>query len=261
MRGLLPTISILGAGYLVMCLFYFLVQDRLIFLPTPELTPRAAAEPVRLERTDATLHGYRVNPPGDVDVVYFGGNAEPAAANARRFEAVAGARTLLLDYRGYGRSSGRPSQTALVDDAIAAVHALTDPERPLVLVGRSLGSGVAALAAASLGQRVDALVLISPFCSFRNVVALHAPAWLPSRWLLRHPFDVAVVAGALPQRIAVVIALEDEIVPPAESRCLVTAAGVPADAVFELPGLGHNDVFTADGLWAGIERVVGSLRQ
>jgi hypothetical protein len=248
------------AAYVPLCAYYYLVQDRLIFLATGATPPSAPAEDVRLDVDGVTLAGWRVSPDAAVDVVYFGGNAEAVAAHARSFAAIDGARTLLMDYRGYGRSRGTPSEAALVGDATAIVRALTDRERPLLVVGRSLGSGVAALAAARLTDHVDALLLVSPFCSLRNVVALHAPALLPSRTLLRHPFDVTDVAHALPARLTLLLAAQDSIVPPDESRCLARAADVPTAQVIELDGRGHNDVLADDRLWQAIEHAVAELR-
>jgi pimeloyl-ACP methyl ester carboxylesterase len=238
------------------CAGYYLGQDRLIFLGAPPVAPDAPARDVRFEVDGASLAGWLINPEAAVNVVYFGGNAEAIAAHAQRFASIADARTLLVDYRGYGRSTGAPSERALVDDAVRYVPALTDPDKPLLLVGRSLGSGVAALAAAQLGSRVDALLLVSPFCSFRNVVARHAPAWLPASILLEHPFDVASVAAGLPRRLRVVIAGDDDIIVPGESRCLTDRLGLSPDLVIELPGRGHNDVF--DGVWPALRAAIAS---
>lgn len=239
------------------CAGYYLGQDRLIFLGAPPVAPDAPARDVRFEVDGASLAGWLINPEAAVNVVYFGGNAEAIAAHAQRFASIADARTLLVDYRGYGRSTGAPSERALVDDAVRYVPALTDPDKPLLLVGRSLGSGVAALAAARLGSRVDALLLVSPFCSFRNVVARHAPAWLPASILLEHPFDVASVAAGLPRRLRVVIAGDDDIIAPGESRCLADRLGLSPDLVIELPGRGHNDVF--DGVWPELRAAIASV--
>jgi pimeloyl-ACP methyl ester carboxylesterase len=259
LRSILRTVALLVVAWLVLCGYYYLAQDRFIFQPTPAVAPTAPAEDVRLDVGGATLAGWRVNSDAAIDVVYFGGNAEAVSLHARRFAEIAKARTLLMDYRGYGRSSGAPAEAALVSDAVATVTALTDPRRPLLLVGRSLGTGVAALAAARLGDRVDALTLVSPFCSFRNVAARLAPAVLPARALLRHPFDVAAVAAQLPVRLTLVIAGRDEIVRPEESYCLAAAAGSAPAAVVELPDRGHNDVFDDPALWTEIRRSVEAL--
>lgn len=248
-----------GGLYSLACAWYYVNQDRFIFQRTAPRAPDARTVDVQIDIDGAELAGHLVNPGGTVNLVYFGGNAEPVSAHASRFAAIPHARTLLMDYRGYGRSAGSPSERALVDDAVRFVPALAAAGRPVLLVGRSLGAGVAALAAVELGPRVDALVLVSPFCSFRNVVERLAPAWLPAGLLLQHPFDVAAHASKLPRETTFVIAASDRIVPPEESACLAMAAGAAPDAVILLDGRGHNDVFDAPALWTAIERAVAAL--
>jgi pimeloyl-ACP methyl ester carboxylesterase len=168
------------------------------------------------------------------------------------------ARTLLVAYRGYGRSSGTPSQAALVDDAVRVVREFrAGRSAPLVLVGHSLGSGVAALATARMNGAVDALVLVSPFCSLTRIAAHHFP-WLPIRLLLRDPFDVAAVATALPQRVTIVIAVDDRIVPAAESHRLAQTLETPP-IVHELARADHNDVLDRAATWQAIAAVVDAL--
>jgi hypothetical protein len=259
MRRLVWTLAAIGGLYALACAWYYANQDRFIFQRTAPRPPDVRTLDVHFDVDGARLAGHLVNPEGAVNLVYFGGNAEPVSAHAGRFAAIPAARTLLMDYRGYGRSTGSPSETALVADAVRFVPALAAAGRPVLLVGRSLGAGVAALAAAQLGERVAALVLVSPFCSFRNVVERLAPAWLPAGLLLQHPFDVVVYARELPRATTFVIAEGDRIVPPEESACLAAAAGAAPHAVVLLDGRGHNDVFSAPALWAAIESAVAAL--
>jgi len=122
-------------------------------------------------------------------IVYYGGNAEDATGQA--FEPWPAEWALaLVNYRGYGASEGRPSERALCADALVVLDALA--RRPdvdaarIVLVGRSLGTGVATQVA---GQRpVQGVVLISPYDSMVALARDHYP-FLPVRWLLRHRFD------------------------------------------------------------------------
>ena len=260
MRTAAWTAVFAGGCYAALCLYYHLLQDRLVFPGARAVAPDMPVVEVRFAVPGAVLAGAVVNPDAPVDVVYFGGNAEPVVQNAPRFAAIAHARTLLVDYRGYGASTGKPSEATIVDDAVRSIGAFrTGRSGPLVLVGRSLGSGVAALAAARFAPNVDALVLLSPFCSLTSVAAFHLP-WLPVSLLMRSRFDVQSVVDALPRAVSIVVGLDDDIVPPSESRCLVRALPAPR-TVLELPSTGHNDVLERDATWRLIADVVDSIER
>ncbi|NJN51666.1 MAG: alpha/beta hydrolase [Gammaproteobacteria bacterium] len=244
--------------WVLLCVFYYVVQDDLIFQGAqPAPVSRALdAQPIETTVAATALRGYVVNPAVAGTVVfYFGGNAEAATAYAHEF-AMLPARSYLIDYRGYGSSEGAPSQVALVADATHHVRTFAGATEQVVLVGRSLGSGVAALAAADLGARVARLILISPFCSFSNVVALHAPGFLPSRALLMHPFAVDQVADRLPRAVTLISGAADKIIPPAESRCLANALG--GATTMEVAAAGHNDLLRQRDIWQAIRNVVTS---
>ena len=176
----------------------YLAQDRLLFLPHLAARPGAVRPPRPVEEiVFATADGPQVRgwlapaPHGGPAplIVYYGGNAEDATGQA--FEPWPAEWALaLVNYRGYGASEGWPSERALCADALLVLDALArrpdvDPAR-IVLVGRSLGTGVATQVA---GQRpVQGVVLISPYDSMVALARYHYP-FLPVRWLLRHRFD------------------------------------------------------------------------
>jgi len=258
MRSFALLLTVAACGYVALCAFYYFAQDALLFQGAAPVAPDAPALDVRFDVPGIRLAGYVVNPDAPVDVVYFGGNAEPVAANAGRFAAITRARTLLVDYRGYGRSPGRPSQAAWVDDATRYVREFRAGRRgQLLLVGHSLGTGVAALAAARLAPEVDALVLVSPFSSLTRVARAQLP-WLPVAYLLRHPFDVASVVDTLPRRVTVVIATDDRVIAPDESRRFVGLLPT-RPTVVELEGAGHNGALARDATWQAIAAVVDAL--
>jgi fermentation-respiration switch protein FrsA (DUF1100 family) len=133
---------------------------------------------------------------------------------------------LLYDYRGYGRSEGRPSEDGLYLDAEAVWRLVVDelgvaPER-LVLYGESLGGAVAV----ELATRRPAAALILE-SSFRSLPAVGAEAYpfLPVRLLARNRFDSEAKVGALEMPLLVVHSPEDEVVPFAHAEGLVAAAG------------------------------------
>jgi pimeloyl-ACP methyl ester carboxylesterase len=149
---------------------------------------------------------------------------------------------LVVNYRGYGRSIGRPSQQALYEDALAVhEYVMTTggvaPER-LIVMGRSLGSGVAAMLASE--RRIAGAVLITPYDSLGAVGARHYP-FLPVRLLLRHKFPSADWAKKTKTPALLLAAERDRIVPPAHAEALSQAWAGPK-TLHVLQGVGHNDV-------------------
>jgi fermentation-respiration switch protein FrsA (DUF1100 family) len=152
----------------------------------------------------------------------------------------------LFDYRGYGHSSGAPNEVGCVADGSAAQHWLANRMgmRPddVVLLGRSLGGGVAVALAASNGAR--ALVLENTFPSMTDVAAIHYP-WLPVRLTMDNRYDcisqIRKYRGPLLQSHGAL----DEIVPREQGRRLFEAARGRPKRWVEFAGLGHNDSWPA----------------
>jgi len=119
----------------------------------------------------------------------------------------------LAEYPGYGPRTGEPSERALVDAALEAARAARrDGPGPVILVGESLGSGVAALAAAEDPAAVDALFLVAPLASVAAVARRHygfAPAWL-----LRDRYATDLALPRYPGPVGFLVAGRDEVVFP-----------------------------------------------
>lgn len=239
-------------AYAGICLALFLLQGRMIFFPRPQqvMPARPGAVPVTVERPDATLRGWVTNPDATGPlVIYFGGNAEElseAVATFARLNAV----TALVNYRGYGASDGAPTATHLIADAAAVVQAMRQrfgAGRRTILLGRSLGSGIAALAAQA--ARVDGLILVSPYVSIERIAQGRFP-FVPVRWLLRHNIDAAKAIADLPRHLLVMYAVADPVVPTAESRAFVALLGEGAQVV-EFHG-GHGVPLETPPIWPAI---------
>jgi pimeloyl-ACP methyl ester carboxylesterase len=233
-------------------------QERLIFFPQP-LTDTthlpAHAKPFELIASDgARLAGFVL--PGSRQplavVLYFGGNAEEISwtlADARwpRAWTVVG-----VNYRGYGRSEGKPGEAVLIADALAlfdAVAKRSDVDaRRIVVVGRSLGTGVAARVASD--RAVAGAVLVSPYDSLVEVGRQHYP-WLPVSWLLRHRFDAVAAAKHAHAPLLTVVGGRDGIIPLVRSRKLHDAWQGPKHWL-EIPDAGHNDLGTSREYWEAI---------
>lgn len=208
--------------YGAICAYLYHSQRDLIYYGWAT-TADAAGTDYTLKRPDATLRGWVVNP-GQADaVVYFGGNAERIEGLRSELASALPRRTVyLVAYRGYGASTGEPSEAAIAPDALAVFDDVRrrHPGGRIAVVGRSLGSGVAAHVA---GVRpVDRLVLVTPFdgmacpASARNRL-------VPIRWLLEERWESAKALAAFQAPMLVLRAGNDEVVPAACTDALLAA--------------------------------------
>lgn len=256
MDAWLRLVAVALAAYVGVCLLLYLLQERMIFFPQSLASQPSGAhvERASLRRGDVTLRGWVVNGRSAGPVLfYFGGNAEEVSGLVdvfARLDAV----TVLMNYRGFGESGGRPSATHLIDDAAALVGGLRHrfgADRPVVLFGRSLGSGIAALAAGAEG--VDGLILLSPYRSIDRI-AKHRFPFAPVGWLLRHNIDATPAIGTLPGRILTLYATADSVVPTSESRAFIgELKSEPRIVAFDGP---HNIPLETPQLWRAIEDFV-----
>ena len=253
--SLLILIGIVLLAYGLIALAVYFAQTRLLYYPAnPERevtrTPAQvglAHEEVRLTTADGvSLAGWFV-PAEPVErgvVLFFHGNAGNIGhrLDTLRFLNDLGLSTLILDYRGYGDSGGRPTEAGTYRDAEAAWHHLVDardigPER-IILFGRSLGAAVAAELATR--HRPAALVLESPFTSVPDLAAQIYP-YLPIHWLARFRYDTAGAAGRVACPVLVIHSTDDEIIPIAHGRAVFERVRGPR-RFLEISG-GHNTAF------------------
>ena len=238
-------------GYLGVTALVWLAQESLLFYPQgaeplPPAPPGWRIERVELRARDGKrLVGILALPaaPRAPLVIFFGGNAQEATSFAPVVPEVYGERAVLLvNYRGYGASEGKPGEAALVGDGIelfdwAAARSDIDSTR-ISLHGVSLGTGVAVQVAAARPARC--VVLTSPFASALDIAREMYP-WLPVSWLLRHPFDSAARAPGLRMPALFLMGGADTLIPPRHTERLASLWGGPVERVtFE--GFGHNDL-------------------
>jgi fermentation-respiration switch protein FrsA (DUF1100 family) len=258
MNPLWHLLWVLPLLYLAMVVWLYLFQERLLFLPgvpDRELSADPATVGLPFEETtirtqDAeTLHGWWLPADGaDLSVLFLHGNAGNIS---HRLDSLAlfhrlGVNVLIIDYRGYGRSSGTPSEQGVLRDAEAAWVYLTEnkdisPDR-IIVFGRSLGGA----AAAWLTSRVDAggLILESTFTSVPDAAA-DVYWWLPVRWLSRLRLDTRHWLGKVHCPVLIVHSRDDEIIPFHHARHLYEAAP-PDKRLFALKG-DHNSGFLLAG--------------
>ncbi|MBI4989634.1 MAG: alpha/beta hydrolase [Rhodocyclales bacterium] len=251
---LLGTLAIgLVLGYAALAALLFVFQSRFIYFPEMGRQDRATPaqlrlpfEEVRIATADGeTLHGWFVPAPqARATVLFLHGNAGSIVHRLEWLPMFQRLRlsALLVDYRGYGASTGSPSEAGTYADAEAAWRHLTETRGmaagSIVLFGESLGAAVAAHLAGR--TQPAALVLHSAFTSAPDLAADLYP-FLPARLLTRYAYDTLGSVKALRCPLLVAHSPQDEIVPIAHGRRLYEAATGPKQWI-ELAG-SHNDGF------------------
>jgi fermentation-respiration switch protein FrsA (DUF1100 family) len=242
-----------AVGYLIVVALVWAFQEKLVFFPDVGrdggITPKTlglAYEEVQLSTGDGlTLAAWWV-PRADAraTVVLFHGNAGSIAGRipyAEMFHRL-GYATLLVEYRGYGTSTGTPSETGTYRDAEAAWRYLTEVRKlkaeRIVVMGESLGGGVATWLAAK--HRPGALILASTFTSALDVGA-EAYWFLPVRLIGRVHYDSLSRMPEIECPVLVAHSPDDEIIPVSHGQALFLAAPDPK-LFIKLAG-GHNDGF------------------
>lgn len=229
--------------------------------PTPRLAVASVVEEVWLEAADGVrVHGiYAGREDAFADLLFFHGNAGDLYDRLDNVALLvkAGFNVLIMDYRGYGKSEGVPSEQALYDDGLLAYRYLVDqrgvdPSR-LVLFGRSLGCTVVIELATQ--QPAGALILESAFTTAQDLARVHY-GWLPGALLrsLTHEFDSLSKVPRLRAPVLYVHGDVDTIVPIQMGRRLYEATPEPKEW-YEIRGAGHNDTLFVGG-GAYIERLV-----
>lgn len=233
---MLLLVAILFAG---VCGALFVFQRSLIYFPQPRSYQHGTTLMTLQVGSGTVLVSTRPTTGSDA-LIYFGGNAEDVSRNMPDFStAFPNYAIYLLHYPGYGGSSGSPSEQAIVAAALALFDRVHAEHNNIVVVGRSLGSGVA-VHLASL-RPIERLVLVTPYDSLADVAAHHYP-FLPARWLLRDKFESWKYAPQVTAPTRIVVAEKDEVIPRASTDRLRTRFKNGIVSYVVVPGVGHNTI-------------------
>lgn len=250
----LRVLALAAVVYTGLVVIVYFQQPRLLFLrdmPSREVTRTPADiglvhETLRIETRDQeNLHGWflpAADNHGSV-ILFFHGNAGNIShrLDTLRILQALGHAVFIFDYRGYGESSGTPSESGLHEDAQAAWTYLRErgyDASNIILFGRSLGGAVAARLAGEVTP--GGLVIESAFTSVPDIASELYP-WLPVRWLARMQFDTRSQVAEVDVPVLVVHSRDDEIIPFHHGRRIFEAAHEPK-SLLELRG-SHNEGF------------------
>jgi fermentation-respiration switch protein FrsA (DUF1100 family) len=241
--------TIIGLYFVVVILLYFF-QTRLIFFPGKlaanfDLKLKQHQQSVFLKTEDGErIHGVYCKGSRPEVILYFHGNA--GDLNGWKFVTedftALGYNILIIDYRGYGKSSGSISEQGFYADAEATHSYLLQSKHfqanQIIIYGRSIGTGVAVELASRHGAR--ALVLESPYTSLGSLANEKLPFFFPSLYL-RFNFNNLKKIGNITCPVVLVHGTKDELIPAAHSQKLMKAI-TSEKKLFLIEGGGHNDL-------------------
>lgn len=241
------TIALVAAALVAAYWTLLFFSQRSMLFPAPPAAsapPRPAfAEEVWLTTPSGRVEAWYLPPLGEPAapaplLMFTHGNGELIDYWPEEFDELRrlGLAVLLVEYPGYGRSDGSPSEASITETMFAAFEwAVQDPridEARIIPYGRSLGGGAAAIVAKV--KPVPALILESAFSS----VAEFAAGFAAPQFLLRDRFDSVAAIAAFKGPVLILHGDRDEIVPPAHARTLANAS---TQATLRFLPCGHND--------------------
>lgn len=231
------TLFILISVWVLLSLLVFVFQNSFVFLPSKSLHATPADLNLPYEdisfktNDDLNLHGWYVpaeNP--DATLLFFHGNAGNISQRLDTIEMFRsiGLSVFVIDYRGYGRSEGSPSETGTYQDAEAAWQFLINDRDiaadEIIIFGRSLGGAVAAWLANK--TKPGAVILESTFTSVNDMARQFYP-YLPTRWLMRIKYPTIERIGGINSPLLLIHSSDDEIIPYHQGQILFNAANEP----------------------------------
>ena len=228
-----------AVAYLGFCVALFTLQRSFQYFPTPRrLGPTQLAGTFQ---SGDTLLQLTVRPhAGPGAVLYFGGNGEDVSGSVAPLMAAFPEREIvMLHYRGYGGSAGRPTEADITADAAGLFDKVHAQHPDVIVIGRSLGTGVAARLAST--RPVAKLVLVTPYDSLLGIAQRQFPLF-PVSWLLVDKYESWRYVPRITAPVLILRADNDEVIPAASTERL--RARFPAGQVdyVVVPGASHNTI-------------------
>lgn len=243
--------------YGVLLVIFKSLENRLVYFPTTADEAWLPPPSERVQDVQMTtqagegIHGWWLptddpTPTGAILICHGnGGNLSHRGRMMADLTKATGLPVLIFDYPGYGKSTGKPSEGGCYDAGLAAVRWLFDrgiPAANVVLLGESLGGGVATELATTLPPR--ALVLVKTFTSLPAAARWHYP-FLPAHTLMSNRFDTLSKLPKLTCPVFIAHGTADRVVPFAHAEQLFAAANEPK-RFLRLEGQDHNAWLTAE---------------
>jgi len=256
LKSIIIFLSLLAIGYLLIAVLLYLLQRNLLFFPVPA-RDGIPAEAITLKNKNLSLHGWVLNKGHQKSLIYFGGNAEDITNNINLFEDLFKNYTVyLINYRGYGKNLGEPTQQGLFSDSIAIYDQISGLHSSISLMGRSLGSGVAVYLASK--RNIKKLLLLTPYDSLAEVAQMHYP-FFPVRYLIKDRFESKIYAKNINTPTLIVTAELDRVVPIKHAQKLRDQFTKAMVSYHLIAGAEHNNVTSFPSYRKVVEAFIDTL--
>ncbi len=223
--------------YVLIGAVLFFYQRKLIYFPTAKIPHDYGQQ--QLIHDNITLEVIVLNQGQKEAIIYFGGNAESVVFSAENFLDTFRQTVYLLNYRGYGGSSGQPSEKGFFADALFLFDKVLEKQTTISVIGRSLGSGVATYLASK--RPVKKMALISPFDSITRVAQNNFMIF-PMFLMLLDKYDSISRVKDIKAETFVLIAEHDEVIPRIHSQRLIDKFAAEQITVKIIADSRHNDI-------------------
>jgi len=239
---LIAFIKLLLLAYITFGVVLFINQRDLLYAPT--VKTNHVFDEVIFHNDKESINVIVVNDKKEKAILYFGGNGDTVARSAFAFDKFFPEYTVyLVNYRGYGGSSGEPTEKGIYTDAIAIFDQIRAKHRDISVLGRSLGSGVATYMATK--RKFDKLVLITPYDSAQNIVQERFPMY-PMSILLKDKYDSVSRVKDIEAKTLILIAGDDNVIPMKHTKQLIEAFPASKVEVKIIESVGHNTILLDD---------------
>jgi pimeloyl-ACP methyl ester carboxylesterase len=239
----MKVLVVLFLGYAGFVVYLYFFQRSMIYFPQPKHLSHTPE--MILQRPDALIQVTIREYGGPDAIIYFGGNAEDVSFNLPDFtENFPHHALYLMHYRNYGSSEGKPSEKAIMEDAFALFDEVAKKHKNIVVVGRSLGTGVAVRLASQ--RPASRVVLITPYDSIERI-AMQALPYIPVKWLLKDKYESFRYAKDISVPTLIFMASKDEVIPAKNTERLYHSFRKGVATLTVIPQTGHNTIsYTQD---------------
>jgi len=218
--------------------YLYVNQKAYLYHPTPEV--KSGYAHFFMENEKNKINIIVLNEGHENAILYFGGNAESLAQSAAYIAGQFPDFTVyLMEYRGYGFSTGTPSEKGLYSDALKLYDLAKGKHARISVGGRSLGTAIATYVAAK--REVSKLALITPFDSIVNVAQGRYPIY-PVSWLLHDQYDSEGRVKQIRAKTFIVIAQKDRVIPLERTEELIRAFKKEQLQIAIIENRGHGDI-------------------
>lgn len=228
--------------YITICLSLFFIQKNLIYFPQKEISHQEKI--LEINNDNETIKVIVLNEGKDKSILYFGGNSENVVLNAKDYKNAFKDYTIyMLNYRGYGGSTGKISENNMYSDAQKLYDLIKFKHKEINIIGRSIGTGVATYISSL--NTINKLILITPYDSIENIVKDKFPVF-PISFILTEKFESIKRINNIKAPILVFKAETDAIIPHSSTDNLIkTYKGSISEVIIK--NTDHNDInFSSD---------------